>query len=211
MSIFEVFFIPPCPDTKLSLGYHFLASYKIWGSFFLFGLIPILMIKYYFQEKLSNYGLQLGNVKRGLGFFLCMIPVMAGCAYFAGTNPKFHAVYPYNRLLTGHDSFFVFHAVLYPAYYFGWEFFFRGFLQNGLRKTIGLGNAILFQSLASTMLHFGHPGIEVYASLFAGMFWGIIAHRVRSVWSGVLQHSLLGILLDWFLLQTQSGKNFPSA
>ena len=178
-----------------------LGSYKILLAFLLFGMIPLLIVRFVFHEKIADYGLQLGKIKRGGKIFLCMIPVMIAAAWFAGKTPEFLNVYPYNRvLLEYYPAFFPYHAVLYLFYYFGWEFFFRGFVQNGLKKPFGLGNAILIQTLASTLLHFGNPETEVWGSIVAGFFWGIIAYRTRSILSGFLQHSLLGIVLDWLLI-----------
>jgi membrane protease YdiL (CAAX protease family) len=54
--------------------------------------------------------------------------------------------------------------------------------------------------MASTMLHHGHPPIEVFGAIAAGLAWGFIAYRTRSILSGLGQHALLGIVLDWTLI-----------
>jgi membrane protease YdiL (CAAX protease family) len=134
-----------------------------------------------------------------------MVPVMFAVGVATGFNPNYFDVYPLNPTLRPQNAqisvpIFVVHSVLYIGYYFGWEFLFRGFLQHGLKESCGIANAILIQTLASTMLHFGHPPGEVFASIFAGIFWGLLAVRTRSILSGFLQHSLLGIVLDATLI-----------
>ena len=57
-------------------------------------------------------------------------------------------------------------------YYLGWEFFFRGFMQFGLRGALGDWNAILVQTLASCLIHIGKPAGEIYGAIVAGLLWG---------------------------------------
>jgi len=200
-------FEPHLIETKYSCAVtrFFLNSSKIWGSFLLFGIVPLGLIKFLFRERISDYGFRWGNLRRGLAFFVITVPLMVWFAYLAGTNSNFLKVYPYNPSVLANPSIFPIYAISYCAYYFGWEFFFRGFLQNGLRGNFGIGNAILIQTLASTLLHIGHPTIEIFASIFAGIFWGIVAYRTRSILSGFLQHASLGIMLDWFLIRFSTG------
>ncbi len=182
-----------------------LGTFKQIGAFILFGLIPLGIVKFVFRQKLSDYGLCVGDRRKTLRSFLIMVPVMIAVAVATGFNPNFYDVYPFNPALRPQNahvsvSIFVVNAVLYLGYYFGWEFLFRGFLQHGLKDSCGWGNAVLIQTMASTMLHFGHPPGEVFGSVLAGIFWGLLAVRTGSILSGFLQHSLLGIVLDAVLM-----------
>ena len=87
----------------------------------------------------------------------------------------------------------------YVLFYLGWEFYFRGFMQMGLRESLGDVNALLVQVMASTLLHIGKPGAETFGAIFGGILWGILVYRTRSLLSGLVQHALLGLALDWFL------------
>jgi membrane protease YdiL (CAAX protease family) len=53
--------------------------------------------------------------------------------------------------------------------------------------------------LASSLAHIGDPAAESFAAIVAGLLWGVVALRTRSLLSGTLQHAVLGIALDWFL------------
>ncbi len=64
---------------------------------------------------------------------------------------------------------------------------------------MGATNALLVQVLASVLLHIGKPVSETYAAIAGGLLWGLLAYRTRSLFSGMLQHYLLGIALDWFI------------
>ncbi|MCL2347611.1 MAG: CPBP family intramembrane metalloprotease [Planctomycetaceae bacterium] len=186
---------------KSVVSQFFLGTYKIFGSFFLFGIIPILIIKLVFREKAGDYGLRPGNTKRVAFTFGVLAPVMIVLGFVAGRDPAFWSVYPFNRTVTTETTLFACHALTYLAYYFGWEFFFRGFLQHGLRESFGGLNAVLVQTMASTLLHLGNPVGEVFGAIFGGLLWGGLTVYCRSIFSGFLQHSLLGITLDWFILK----------
>ncbi len=81
----------------------------------------------------------------------------------------------------------------------GWEFFFRGFMQFGLRGALGNWNAILVQTLASCLVHIGKPAGETYGAIVAGVVWGLIVFRARSLWAVLLMHWALGVALDFFI------------
>ncbi|MDR0870277.1 MAG: CPBP family intramembrane metalloprotease [Planctomycetaceae bacterium] len=186
-----------------------IGEYKIITAFVLFGLLPMSIVRFVFCEKLADYGLQFGNPLRTVRSFLMMAPFAALIAYLSGQSAVFADVYPFNELLrvqyTGLEhrigyGLFAVHCVLYLGYYFGWEFLFRGFMQHGLSPRCGLPAAVCVQTLASVMLHYGHPGSEVFGAFAAGLVWGFIAYRTRSILSGFGQHAVLGIVLDAMMI-----------
>lgn len=178
-----------------------LGTHKIFGSFLLFGIVPMLIVKLVFREKLADYGLRLGDGGGILRNSLIFAPIMFVLGMLTGRDPAFWDVYPFNPVVSNAFLLFFVHSLTYLTYYFGWEFFFRGFMQNGLRNSCGIYTAVLVQTMASTLLHFGHPMTEMLGSIVGGLFWGFLALRCRSIWAGFVQHSVLGITLDWFILK----------
>jgi CAAX amino terminal protease family. len=181
-----------------------LGTHKIFGAFFFFGLVPMLIVRLIFREKLADYGLQIGDGRSILKSVLFFLPIMFVIGMLTGRDPAFWDVYPYNPVTTNAPTLFLLHSLTYLFYYFAWEFFFRGFLQNGLRDSCGVYTAVLIQTMASTLLHFGHPMSETLGSIVGGLLWGLIALRCRSIWAGFFQHSVLGITLDWFILKNRA-------
>ena len=120
-------------------------------------------------------------------------------AYLASCDPATREVYPINKSAGSSPVIFGLHACTYLLFYVGWEFHFRGFLQFGLCDKLGAANALLVQVMASSLLHIGRSGVEAFAAIGGGILWGVIAYRTRSLLSGLLQHFLLGIALDWFI------------
>ena len=173
---------------------------KIWCAFFLMGVFPALIVKFVFREKLSDYGLSFGSTRRSISIFLMFLPVFAVMGWLSGSERSFYDVYPFNPLACASPSALVAHSIAYFfLYYLAWEFMFRGFLQLGLANKFGAVPAVLVQTLASTMLHYGHPASETFGCLTGGLLWGFVVYRTRSIFSGWWQHAVLGITLDWSL------------
>jgi len=177
------------------------ATYSFLSCFVLLGVIPALIVKLVFRQRLSDYGVQFGDRLRTIRSFALMAPFLILIAYSGSGEPAVAAEYPINRGVLYSPQMFAFHAVTYLFFYLGWEFHFRGFLQFGLQEKLGRVNSLLVQVLASSLLHIGKPDIESFSAIVAGIVWGIVAYRTRSILSGTLQHYTLGILLDWFIIR----------
>jgi membrane protease YdiL (CAAX protease family) len=175
---------------------------ELWhfgAGFLLLGLVPALVVKFLFRESLADYGVQRGGVGFSLKALLVLLPVMVLLTYPNARVPAFMAEYPFDQGAGGSTATFVSHAMTYLFYYLGWEFFFRGFMQFGLRGAMGDANAILVQTLASCLIHIGKPAGEIYGSIAAGLLWGAIVFRANSLWPVLLMHWALGVSLDFFI------------
>jgi uncharacterized protein len=175
------------------------AIYNFLGTLLLMGLIPALIVKFVFREKLADYGVRFGDRLRTPRSILICAPVIVAIAWFAARNPSFWNEYPINHHAGVSPQAFALHAATYLLFYLGWEFQFRGFMQHGLQESMGTANALLVQVMASVILHIGKPTGEIYGSIFGGLLWGVLAYRTRSLLSGLVQHFLLGILVDAFI------------
>jgi uncharacterized protein len=173
--------------------YHFLSA------FVLLGLVPALVTRLAFREPLRTCGVQWGDVGYSTKALLVMLPLAVLAAYPGAHSSEFMAEYPFDKAAGRSAGEFIGHATAYLLYYVGWEFFFRGFLQHGLRDRVGPWNAILVQTLASCLVHIGKPASEVYGSILAGLVWGVVVFRARSLWAVLLTHWTLGVALDYFI------------
>ncbi len=176
------------------------ALYTFSSSFILLGLLPALMIKFIFHESLSHYGVRLGDWQYGAKAFLILAPIMMALTYPSSQMESFVAEYPLYKEAGASLPIFILYSLVYLVYYLGWEFFFRGYMQFGLRGRLGDANAILVQTLASCLLHIGKPDAEIYSSILGGIVWGMVVFRARSLLPVLLLHWLLGISLDAFII-----------
>lgn len=176
------------------------ALYVFFSSLVLFGLIPMLIIRFVFHEKVSDYGLRLGDVRFGLTALAILAPLFVASAYPSASMPEFLAEYPVYRGAGEGWNTFALHALSYGLFYLGWETYFRGFMQFGLRESFGDWNSILIQVLASCLVHIGKPAAETFSSILGGLVWGILAFRTRSLLYGLIIHWMLGVALDLFIV-----------
>ena len=175
------------------------ALYAFLSSFLLLGVIPALIVKFVFHESLASYGVRVGDWAFGLKALLILAPIFIIATYPSSKMPDFLAEYPLNKEAGVSAAAFLHHALTYLLFYLGWEFFFRGFMQFGLRQSLGDWNAILVQTALSCILHIGKPSGEIYSSILGALLWGILVFRTRSILYALLLHWLLGVSLDFFI------------
>jgi membrane protease YdiL (CAAX protease family) len=84
-------------------------------------------------------------------------------------------------------------------FYIGWEVYFRGFMQFGLREKFGDWYALLIQVGFSCIVHIGKPDGEIYSSILGAFIWGLVAFRSRSLIAPILTHWILGASLDYYI------------
>lgn len=202
-----------------------LVSYLI--GFILIVVIPCCIIKFYFKEKLSAYGLGWSKDKIKLGIVsLIVLLVISLPIFYLGTNDaQMKAEYPmfgkYQEgplqgqwKIQGWGEFIIYQLV-YFLFFVNIEFIFRGYLLFGLysvrdQETDNLAPghpgplvfgvyAILIQMLAYTMWHISKPPPEFFGALIWGVVVAAIALRVRSIWPIIIVHWALNVFLDTIL------------
>ena len=75
----------------------YLIEYLYWfiGDFFTFFILGIVVIKFVLKEKLSDYGLQIGDFNVGLKISLLFLSVMIILIWFVSATPSFAEKYPH--------------------------------------------------------------------------------------------------------------------
>lgn len=176
------------------------ALYAFASAFVLLGVVPLLIVRFVFREPLAAYGVRLGDASFGWKAVLVLAPIFLLSTFPSSRMPDFLAEYPLNAHAGESAATFAAHVGAYAFYYLGWEFFFRGFMQFGLRSTLGDWNAILVMVIASCLVHIGKPVGETLTSILGGLIWGVLAFRSRSLLYGVITHWILGASLDFFIV-----------
>lgn len=173
-------------STLLIVIDHYTAIFpeKWMDHFFLYLVIPVLMVKWFYHQPLREFGFRIGDWKVGLIFTLAGWILLAVIMYFVARTPDFKAYYAENS-----DSALV-TSLKVSADLFGWEFVFRGWMLFSLFPICG-PYAILIQAIPFTIAHFGKPELETLSCIFGGAVYGYIAWRTRSFYYPFLIH--------WFL------------
>ena len=176
--------------------------YVFLSSFVLLAVIPLAIIRFSFREPFSSYGLHTGDWRFGWKAVAVIAPIMIVSAFPSSKMPDFLAEYPLYKGAGNSASDFVAHALAYLVFYVGWEVFFRGFMQFGLRDRFGDWLTILVCAMAAGLWHIGKPAGETYTSILGAIVWGMVAFRTRSILYTLLIHWLLGVSLDFFICFT---------
>jgi membrane protease YdiL (CAAX protease family) len=182
-----------------------LAFLKIayYGFSSLLILVPVLLIKLVFKEKLSNYGVQFADGKFGAIFILIAFPIVMFSMIPVSHDPQYQALNPMYPDAGKSIPVFILYALIYGLYYIGWEFFFRGFMLFGLREKFGDVFAILIQVFPSCIAHIGRPEGEMISSILAGLVFGYLALRSRSLWYVLILHWFIGLGCDVLCLMAR--------
>jgi membrane protease YdiL (CAAX protease family) len=162
------------------------------------GVLPALIIKLVFHDRLGGYGLGRGDARYNLLFVLLGALVVIPLGYISSRNPEFRALSPQLHCARGSASLFLLSSGLYLLYYVGYEVFFRGYLLFGIEKRLGPWPAILITTMTTTLVHITRPAGEYAAALIAGFIFGYVALRTRSIWGVLALHFITGVSLDFF-------------
>jgi len=170
----------------------------------LMGLVPLAIIIFIFREPLQDYGLKIGDWKFGLAATAILFPIIACLMlYPASQTGEIKAFYPFDQSAGESVALFLrlelWRGVLF---YTAWEFFFRGFMLFGLRRSVGDWLAICIQTIPSCLWHIGMPTGEIISSIPGGILFGLLALRTGSILWPLLLHYLIGIGLDFFIVIT---------
>ena len=175
------------------------AWYQMGLGVLLLGVVPALVLRLVCKMPLASAGLGPGYLLRSLTLFAIVFPFILWISHDTAPLGEFRDVYPFNRAACQSTRAFAVHLAMLGLLYLGWEFHFRGFLQQGLAGSLGWPAGIGVQVLVSALMHFDRPEVELWASVPAGLLWGLQAHYTRAIWTGFLQHWLLGATLDYFI------------
>ena len=176
-----------------NFSYPNLLEYLYWfmGDFITLFVLSALIIKFGFKEKLSIYGLRIGDYKAGLIVSFIFIIVMTVIVWFVSSTPAFANTYPILDSAKNSWKVFLIYEFGLLIYMFAWEFIWRGFMLFGLEKKFGY-YSVLIQMIPFVILHNGKPFIETFGAIFGGIALGILALRTRSVYYCIITH--LGVM-----------------
>lgn len=162
-------------------------------------IIPLLIIKYILNEKITSFGITIGDYKIGLKYFGFFSVIILMSVYILSGIPEFAEAYPFLKSAKYDWQTFIAFEFFALIYMFAWEFIWRGFMLFGLEEKFRM-NAILIQMLPFVILHNGKPFVETLSAIAGAIILGYIALRTRSIIYGVAIHFLLFFSMDLFVV-----------
>jgi hypothetical protein len=168
---------------------------------FVYFVVPWLITRLVFKMKLSEMGLTFRNSMQGWPLYVIMLGVMLPLVFFLSATDSFQARYPFYKMAPGESMWpnFIIWEVVYFIQFASLEFFFRGFITLGTRKSFGY-MSIFVMMIPYCMIHFGKPMPETIGAIIAGIVLGTLSMKSRSVILGIMIHYSVAITMDLFAL-----------
>jgi hypothetical protein len=181
-------------------------------------VIPVVLIKLVYKQRLGDYGLGLPPKGRW-GITLLSGALLLGIslpAFLVGAkDASMQATYPlYRGAFSGLGQFLVYQAG-YFLFFLAIEFTFRGYLLfglynlrdrdappgvSGVKGPLVFGYYAIFISMLSyTAWHLGKPIPELWGTLIWGIAAGTVALVSGTIWHIVIVHYLLNVFLDFLI------------
>lgn len=170
-------------------------------------VIPSIIVKAFFKQRLSEYGLTWRGFWGHAWIYAIMFAGMVPIVWWASTQPSFLQTYPFYRASLADPSGYWLWAAAYGAQFFALEFFFRGFMVHGLKRRFG-AYGIVIMAIPYCMIHYGKPIPETLGAVIAGVALGWLSLRSGSIMLGVLIHVSVALTMDLMSLWRQAALPF---
>ena len=181
------------------------AVYEYLTAFLLMFWVPFFIVRMFFKKRIREFGFRTGDARYGWRFVALVLPIFLWAAYVGSSGSGIQSEYPLAKSSMGHYYQFLVVEIFYLIYYLSWEFLFRGFMLFGLEKRFGAYTAILIQMIPSAIIHIGKPASESFGAIFAGLAFGYLAIRTRSIIYPLILHAIIGIGTDVFVTLRLTG------
>lgn len=176
--------------------------YVWWGLCCLAFLVVIPMIVGRFLARRSPraLGLRLKGTGRDAWTYLYLFLIFFPVIYLVSLSDDFQRTYPFYKPARGSigEDFLVF-EIVYCLQFFAVEFFFRGFLVLGLKRTLGWAS-VLVMLAPYCMIHYYKPMPEAMGAIGAGLVLGTLSWRTGTILYGWALHYSVALSMDLLAL-----------
>jgi membrane protease YdiL (CAAX protease family) len=178
--------------------YDELLSFAWWSFARLAGyvLIPLPVWKLLFpKDRLLDMGLHVRAFFDHIWVYGLCLGIVLPVMLLVSTQPDFGNYYPFYKLSSRSWADFLMWEAMYFLQFFSLELFFRGWMVNALRHTLGAA-AIFAMAVPYCMIHYGKPYLEAQGAIVAGVVLGSLSIRTRSIYAGFLVHITVALGMD---------------
>lgn len=177
--------------------YYNLKSFGWWVSWRVVGyvIMPIVAIWLMRGERVRDYYVSPRGFVKHLWIYAVLFLLVLPAVWLASKLSGFQHTYPFYKWANRSAFDFWTWEVMYAIQFLSLEFFFRGFMLQGLRDSLG-SKAIFVMIVPYCMIHYGKPMPETLGAIGAGIILGTLAMRTRSIWGGVVIHVSVALTMD---------------
>ena len=170
----------------------------VWGALVMV-VLPLLALRFVSREAgWAQWGLGLGDWRKGLGFLFVASAVAAVAIWFVGGNEAMRATYPlFGHQLRVSPWRFAGFALSYLLFFCAGDISMRGLLLFATHRFTGSKTiAVVLSTLPQIVWHLGKPIPELLAAPVWGIAIGYACLRLGSVWYALVFHWLANVWLD---------------
>lgn len=193
---YERWFPPDGSEHWRLLGFAWWTGWRVFG----YVLMPMAVILCFPGERIRDYHLSPRGFFKHLWIYGLMFALILPAVFIASKTDTFRHTYPFYRYANRSAFDLWSWELMYAVQFLSLEFFFRGFLLQGLRRALG-ANAIFVMIVPYCMIHYGKPMAETLGAIGAGLILGTLAMRTRSIWGGVAIHVGVAWTMDLLAIQ----------
>ncbi|MFH1721367.1 MAG: CPBP family intramembrane glutamic endopeptidase [Candidatus Altiarchaeota archaeon] len=165
-------------------------------DFILYLGIPFFVLFKVFKEQPKNFGIQKRNLKLGLKYSIILLILALPFMLYGSQLSDFKAYYPFWPAARENVSSFIYFELLIGVRMMATEFIYRGLLLFSLAKIIKPNHANLIHSFIYMLAHIGKPFLEVPYSFGAGLVFGHVDLKCKSILPSFLMHYISSIMFD---------------
>ncbi len=160
------------------------------------------------RQSLSEIGLGFGDWSFGVKAILVVTPIFVVATVAGSGNEQMMNFYPLPGVAVGENwGSYLLWLGGYAAFYFAFEFFYRGFLLRA-PEPMGLTYGFVLSLCCCVLVHVGKPFVETLAAIPASILFGWIAVRSRSIYYAFAIHLTVGIANDLSILWQHESLQF---
>lgn len=160
-------------------------------------LVPAGVVVLGLNVPLSASGLTWGRTRRDALWLAAGLLGMVAIAAVVSRAPEVRAYYPRYAPVKTEPLFWIPSTLAFAVYGLAWELLFRGYLLLGVLERLGT-LSVFSQTILFALAHVDKPPLEAWLSIPAGVFFGLVALRTRSVLPGFLLHFTLSTSVNLF-------------
>ena len=158
-----------------------------------------LYVKLVLKHRLRDYGFRLDGLLSHLPLYFFFFGVVFPFVVVLSGTDHFLRAYPLAKAAGATWTMLIIWELAYALQFVTLEFFFRGFMIFGPRKTLGVW-VVPIMAMPYLMLHFQKPPLEAVGSIIAGMALGMVALHTRSIYAGMMIHIAVAWSMDLLAL-----------
>jgi uncharacterized protein len=181
--------------------------YELWGFAWWSGwrvcgylVVPTILLLLIPGEHLRDYGWSFKGFKEHIWTYVGLFAIVFPLVWLCSTTHAFQRIYPFYKLAPRSSFDLVAWELMYAAQFVALEFFFRGFMLHGMKRSLG-GYSIWIMMVPYCMIHYGKTLPETLGAIIAGLTLGTISLRTRSIWGGIAIHIGVAWSMDLFALR----------